>query len=107
LSTVYLDFAAAKGSGPANRRQLEAHFQNAPPFILSAEGLTPTDCDIVFVSPRDGEPFCISYGARLTFNEDAPVIACERLGKDGLRLAACANGKIVLADETAVHELLP
>jgi hypothetical protein len=107
LATVYLDYAAAKGTGPANQRQLEAHFQNAPPFLFSAEGLSAKHRDTIFTSPRDGKPFLITYGERFAFSDDAPIIACEQVGKDGLRLAAFANGKIDLADESAVQDLLP
>jgi hypothetical protein len=107
LATVYLDYATAKGTGPANRQQLAAHLQNAPPFLLSAEGLSAKDNDTVFTSPRDGKPFLISYGQPFAFSDDAPIIACEQVGKDGLRLAAFANGKIDLADESAVQKLLP
>jgi hypothetical protein len=107
LATVYLDYAAAKGAGPANREQLQTHFQNAPPFVLSAEGISAKNCDIVFTSPRDGEPFLISYGVGFAISDDAPIIACERTGKDGKRLAAYANGKIELVDQSAARELLP
>jgi hypothetical protein len=106
LSTVYLDYAVAKGTGPANLKQLEAHLQNAPPFDLSAKGLA-NDGGNLFISSRDNEPFLISYGMGLEFKDDARVIACERIGKDGKRLAAFANGKIDLVDEDIVKELLP
>jgi hypothetical protein len=107
LATVYLDYAVAKGAGPANRQQLQAHFQNAPPFILSAEGVSAKNSHTVFTSLRDGEPFVISYGVGFAFRDDVPIIACERVGKDGMRLAAYANGKIGLVDQRAVQELLP
>jgi hypothetical protein len=106
LTTVYLDYAAAKGIGPANHEQLKAHFQNAPPFLLSAEGVSAKECETIFVSPRDGEPFRISYGERFAFRDDAPIIACEQVGKDGMRLTAYANGRIDLVDERAAQELL-
>jgi hypothetical protein len=107
LATVYLDYAAAKGSGPANRQQLEAHFQNAPAFLLSGEDVAANDGNTAFTSPRDGEPFLISYGKQFAFRDNAPIIACERTGKDGTRLAAYANGRIDLIDESAAQELLP
>jgi hypothetical protein len=103
LATVYLDYAVAKGAGPANHEQLKAHFQNAPPFLLSAEGVSAKDCDSVFISSRDNEPFVITYGERFAVRDDAPIIACERVGKDGMRLAAYANGKIDWVDENAVR----
>jgi hypothetical protein len=107
LASVYLDYAVAKGAGPANHEQLKAHFQNAPPFLLSAEGVTAKDCDTVFISSRDGEPYLISYGERFVVGDDAPVIARERVGKEGRQLVAYANGRVDLVEESAVQEPSP
>jgi hypothetical protein len=106
LMNAYLDYAVAKGAGPANQSQLQAHLANVPGFLLAAGGISPETKDEAFRSPRDGEPFIIQYGLGVTCAGDAPPIACERTGRDGTRWAAFANGKIARIDEVAAKELM-
>jgi hypothetical protein len=105
LTTVYLDYAAAKGQGPPDERTLLGHVRNVPAFaaIVGVKDLGNLQTD--FVSDRDKEPFVICYGVGLgtTPNADAPLIAFEGKGQDGTRWVAFANGKLdCVSDEAFV-----
>lgn len=106
LSTTYLDYAAARGAGPSSRQQLQAHFQNVPGHILSAAEVSPKEAGAVLISPRDGQPFIIRYGVGLSIGTNVSMIACERSGRDGTRLAAYADGRIALVGDDAAKELM-
>ena len=108
LTAVYLDFAVAKGKGPANEQQLRKHIRNVPAFLIEASGIDPRSSAAAFVSERDGEPLVIRYGVGISQQKGsiAPVIACEKKGKDGTRFVAFANGHVDCLDEVAAKELM-
>jgi hypothetical protein len=55
------------------------------------------DPDQLLISPRDGQPFVLVIGVNV-FNEPTPanplIIAYEKAGKDGKRMAVFANGTV-------------
>jgi hypothetical protein len=108
LATVYIDYAVAKGAGPANEQQLRKHVGNVPAFLMVSKDSKVGTATPNYVSKRDGEPFVIRYGVGFcpAEGDDAPVIACERSGKDGTRLVAYANGEVACLDEVAARELM-
>ena len=108
LATVYLDYAVAKGTGPANEQQLHKHVQSVPGFLLEAGGVNPKAGSAAFVSERDGEQFVVRYGVGISQAEgdEAPIIAYEKTGKDGTRFVAFANGKVDCIDDIAAMELM-
>jgi hypothetical protein len=108
LAAVYLDFAAARGQGPANEQQLRQHLRNVPAFLVEASGINSQPASRTFVSERDGEPLVIRYGVGISQKTaaEAPVIACEKKGKDGTRYIAFANGHVACVDEVAAKELM-
>jgi hypothetical protein len=108
LAAVYLDYAAAKGTGPENEKQLHKHVRNVPGFLFDAAGVSPDAEADAFVSERDGETFVIRYGVGISQapGDDAPVIAHEKTGKDGTRFVAFANGDVNCVDEVAAKELM-
>jgi hypothetical protein len=108
LATVYLDYAAVNGTGPANERQLHKHVSNVPGFLLDEVGVNPEAGAAAFVSERDGEAFVIRYGIGISqaLGTEAPVIAYEKTGKDGTRFVAFANGDVNCVDEVAAKELM-
>ena len=91
ISVAYLNFAAARGTGPENERQLRAYLARLPSFVNRCNAATDGD---PLVSNRDGQPFVIVYGQRLSTASTAPAIAYEQHGKDGRRWVAFANGQI-------------
>jgi hypothetical protein len=105
VACVYLDYAAAKGGGPANDAQLLAHAKNVALFDPLATGSDPLAGDAPLISQRDGEALVIRYGVRVSLARglNAPPIAFENSGMNGTRLVAFANGKVACVDE---NELL-
>ncbi len=106
MSTVYLDFAAARGRGPQDQQQLLGHIKNVPQFLLSQSGIAPGAPGRVLISKRDGEPFVINYGVHICLKKhSSQVIACEKNGKDGTRYVAFSDGHIDCIDDAAMKEL--
>jgi hypothetical protein len=106
LTYAYLDYAVAKGAGPANEQQLRAHLRNVPAFVLEAGGVSPEAGPSAFVSERDRQPFVFHYGLGVSCGPEADVIACEQRGKGGVRLVAYTNGKVDCVDDVAAKELM-
>jgi hypothetical protein len=96
LTSVYLDFAAARGVGPASESELLAHWENLP--WCQAQGCNP---EAALRSDRDGKPFVIHYGQSiwLSRKKSAPPIAHERDGQAGTVLVGYANGIIASVDK--------
>ncbi len=110
LANFYLDYAVAQhGRGPADEQALKKHLRIQPDFLLKTNGIDPSAIDSLFSSERDGEPFVILYGVQISriSGTSAPLVAHEKTGKNGKRLAVCANGKVELADEARLKELSP
>ncbi|HVT28738.1 MAG TPA: hypothetical protein VHE81_12055 [Lacipirellulaceae bacterium] len=107
LSTVYLDFAAARGRGPQDEHQLLAYIKNVPQFLLAEAGIAPGATSRALISKRDGEPFVIYYGEHICLKKhSSQVIACEKKGKDGTRYVAFADGHVDCIDEAAAKALM-
>jgi hypothetical protein len=110
LANFYLDYAVSQhGRGPADEQALKKHLRIQPDFLLKTNGIDPSAVDSLFSSERDGEPFVILYGVQISriSGTSAPLVAHEKTGKNGKRLAVCANGKVELADEARLKELSP
>jgi hypothetical protein len=108
LANFYLDCAVAQnGRGPANEQALKKHLRIQPDFVLKTNGVEPSAFDSLFSSERDGEPFVVLYGVQISriSGTSAPLVAHEKTGKNGKRLAVCANGKVEAADEARLKEL--
>jgi hypothetical protein len=76
--------------------------------MLEAGGINPKAEPASFVSERDGEQFVVRYGVGVSQAKDneAPIIAYEKTGKDGTRLVAFANGKVDCMEDVAAMELM-
>ena len=109
LATQYLDYAVAKnGKGPAREEDFKKHLRGQPGFVLEMNGLDPKAIDAAFVSERDGEPFVVLYGIMISqiSGTSAPLVAHEKTGKGGKRLAVLANAKVEHVDEARLRELM-
>jgi hypothetical protein len=109
LSNLYMDHAVGKnGAGPQDEKTLKQHIRSTPAHVLQIGGVDPDAIDSLFVSDRDNEPFVIIYGQsiRKIGGDSAPVVAHEKTGKNGKRLVGFANGKVALADDARLQELL-
>jgi hypothetical protein len=109
ISTYYLDLAFARnGPGPASEQELKKHMRRQERSDLLSNGIDPQLIDSTqFVSERDQEPFVVLYGLtiRKVTADSAPLVAHEKTGKDGKRLAVLANNKVRLVDEAGLEEL--
>ena len=107
LATMYLDFAAAKGSGPTNEQEFRKHLRTVEKMVLEMNGVNPAAIDETFVSPRDNQPFVIVYGVGISgiSGTKAPLVAYEKTGVNGKRLVAFANTKLDHVDESQLQEL--
>ena len=109
LSSLYLEFVAGRnGEGPKDEKHFKMFMAAVPEQSLSAMRLQRGDLEGLFTSERDGQPFEIVYGLRITRinGEEAPVVAHEKTGKDGKKLVGFANGKVDLVSEDRLRELL-
>jgi hypothetical protein len=92
VGAVYQDYAAAKGSAPANESELKTHLDRQPAFVWQAYGVDSANQAGLLVSDRDKQSFAIHYGAPAAAKGGrAGVLACEREGKSGKRLAVFAD----------------
>jgi hypothetical protein len=110
LARVYLDYAVPKnGNGPDSQQTFAKHLRSLPDFVLQTNGIDPAEGDAVFRSERDGEPFFIRYGVKLSHisGTAAPPLAHEKTGKNGKRLVVLANARVELVDEARFRELFP
>jgi hypothetical protein len=108
LATMYLDYAAARGSGPPNEQAFKKHLRTVEGFVLQMNGVDPKAIDSTFISQRDNEPFVILYGVGINqiSGTSAPLIAYEKTGVNGKRLVAFANTKLDHVDEARLKELI-
>ena len=108
LGGFYLEYAVGQnGKGPPNEAALKKHIRSIPATVLTVSGIQPSEIDGLFNSDRDGEPLVVLYGTGISqiSGKSAPLVAHEKTGKNGKRLAAFANGKVELADEARLKEL--
>jgi hypothetical protein len=105
VADVYLDYAAAKGVGPASVETLEAHRSALPEFVAGPSGGGTSEWR---TSLRDGQLFDIRYALAIRSfgGNEAALIACEREGEAGKVLAVDANARVQLIDAAKARELM-
>jgi hypothetical protein len=110
IATYYLDLTFARnGKGPANEQELKRHLRKQERSDLISNGVDPQAIDsTLFVSDRDQEPFVVLYGQSITriTADAAPLVAHEKTGKDGKRIAVLANSKLRLVDDAGLQDLM-
>lgn len=104
LATVYLDFAVARGSGPANEQQLLAHMARLPRFALEEYSLEAAGTALR--SERDQQPLTVRYGLAVTqlSGADSPWLAYESRGVEGRRLVVYLDTHVDCLDEQQFRE---
>src|SRR6185437_9699266 len=80
LATMYLDYAVAKGSGPASEQTFKKHLHTVDGIALTTNGVDPKAIDATFISLRDNEPFVVVYGVGVSqiSGNSAPLVAYEK-----------------------------
>jgi len=108
LAMIYLNHAAAKGSGPPSETVFRQYSHSLDGITLQMAGVDPKSIDDTFVSLRDNEPFVVLWGVGISqlSGKSAPLIAYEKTGVNGKRLVAYANTKLEHVDEERFQELM-
>jgi hypothetical protein len=100
---LYKAYVDRNRRGPASREELVAFGQK----------LTPQDRDVlmigedlegIFVSPRDNQPYAITYKLNLAPGGPTKAIAWEATGKNGRRFVALSMGYVEEYDEQMLNE---
>jgi hypothetical protein len=107
LAMIYLNYAAAKGSGPPSESVFRKYSHSLDGIALQMAGVDPKAIDDTFVSLRDNQPFVVLYGVGISqmSGKSAPLIAYEKTGANGKRLIAYANTKLECVNEARFKEL--
>ena len=111
LAILYMQFAGQhQGKGPASEAEFKAFIQKLPED--QRKSLNVKDVDALFVSPRDGKPYVIVYGAKRSAapsptGSGAPVVGYEQVGVGGRRYVASALGAVEEVDEAAFKTRVP
>jgi hypothetical protein len=86
IGSAYQQYTFTKGAAPTKPEDLKQQ-------ILELGGN-----DTVWISPRDGQPFVIMWNLDLrqpqTWAKSTPVLAYEKLGKNGKRLVRTVVGSV-------------
>jgi len=109
LANVYLNYAAAKGTGPPSEDVCRKYVRSLDGIVLQMNNIDIARIDELFISDRDKEPFVVLYGVGISqmSGKSAPLIAYEKTGVGGKRLVAFANTKLEYVDEARLKELMP
>ena len=103
LARGYLAYKASKGKPPPDEKDFKAFLAKLPPERAKPVGLEDGNVDSLFVSPRDGKPYVVSYKAGMG---RAPIIH-EQEGKNGKRQVAYPTGQVDEIDEARFRQLVP
>jgi hypothetical protein len=109
LATMYLDFVVAKGgNSPANEAELKKHMRTIDAIQLNMAGFQRDKIDEAFVGLRDNEPFVVVYGveAGTIGAKNGPIVAYEKTGSRGKKLAADISAQLQLLTEAVLQERL-
>ena len=109
LSTLYLDFVVAKGgNSPANEAELKKHMRTMDGVQLGMAGFERDKIDEAFVGLRDNEPFVVIYGVEpgTIGAKNGPIVAYEKTGARGKKLAADIGAQVHLLTEAGLKERL-
>lgn len=106
LTKQYVSYLNSHQSRPpASEAEFKQLLTDAGGSILKKGGANTVD--ELFVSPRDGQPFVIEYGARAGRLLDRGIIAYERTGKDGTHLIGRRLGFAEVVDADAFRTAVP
>lgn len=113
LSGQYMDFFRAQGKTPADEKEFK-EFISANMTDVKRKLLGITDIDKLFVSPRDGKPFVVRYGAKVSNGPptsggalNGDVVAYEAVGSGGFRHVASSLGQLAEMSLEDLKKLVP
>lgn len=101
VSNLYAAFQNTKGGGrgPKDQAELTQFIKEFDPHKLEMMGVDAGTVDQLFLSERDGKPFCIRYKVGGGRGSVDPV-AFEQVGKDGKWQVGFTGGKVEEVDQT-------
>jgi hypothetical protein len=115
LGSQFMDFFRAQGKTPTDEKEFK-EFITANMTDVKRKLLGITDVEKLFVSPRDGKPFVIRYGMKMSsgiptsgagtvINGD--VIAYESVGAGGFRHVTSSLNDLVDLSLEDLKKLVP
>jgi hypothetical protein len=109
LAAAYLDYAVARGRGPADATELQQCLRSLAPFKVPEALRGALDDTSFLTSARSELPFVICYGQSicLTPGETGPPIAYESAGDALSCYVAFANGDVKLVSDEELKNILP
>jgi hypothetical protein len=100
---LYQAFVERNRKGPASQQELVEFGKKLTPQERDAY-LIGEDLEGIFISPRDKQPYVISYNLSLAPGGPTKAVAWEATGKDGRRFVALTMGYVEEYDEQTFNE---
>src|SRR5262249_49075238 len=110
LGMMYLRYSTNNIGRKQSVEQFKQFIKKVPANELEPYGIQPADLDPLFVSPRDGQPYVIRFGAPPAPPSPlapATVVIYEATGAGGKRLTFDAVGGVADLDEEAFRQRVP
>jgi hypothetical protein len=92
LANLYFTFQLEHDlRGPKDEAEFRSFIAGINPEKLKLVGVDPGAIDVLFVSPRDNQPFKIRYGVRGSAMGSSEPVIFEAVGVDGKREVGFLN----------------
>lgn len=92
LANLYFTFQLENDlRGPKDEAELRKFIVGIPAEKLARVGVDPGEIDVLFVGPRDNQPFKIRYGVRGSAMGSSEPVIFEAVGVDGRREVGFLN----------------
>jgi hypothetical protein len=92
LANLYFTFQLENDlRGPKDEAELRKFIAGIPAEKLARVGVDPNAIDVLFVSPRDEQPYKIRYGVRGSAMGSSEPVIFEAVGVDGKREVGFLN----------------
>lgn len=92
LANLYFTFQLDNGlRGPKDEAELRKFIAGIPAEKLARVGVDPNALDVLFVSPRDEQPYTVRYGVTGSAMGSSEPVIFEATGVDGKREVGFLN----------------
>jgi hypothetical protein len=103
LVNLYKAYVERNQKGPADKAALVEFGQKLTPQERD-EYMIGDDLETIFISPRDNQPFEITYGLTLAAGGPTQALAWEATGQEGRRYTALTMGYVEEYSEETLQE---
>lgn len=110
IAKLYGDYINQhQGRPPRGEAEFKAFLRESKNASRLQAEFKITDIDKLLISPRDNQPYSISYGAisRNAGPGGAPVVAYEKMGSGGKRFVVSALEAVEEVDDAAFRRMVP